>query len=148
MLAKIQSATITLCQMINLQEPKTLVTESASFCPWVRESRRRWYQLVLHCQASSHEDCSLVFRFAIYLYYSIYIMICQCIKKNTFRCLLGAEGQDRTVDTALFRRVLYHWATSANLKWWVRRDSNPRHLGCKPSALTNWATHPLLLTSD
>ena len=27
-------------------------------------------------------------------------------------------------------------------RWWLRGDSNPRHTGYEPVALTNWATQP------
>ena len=29
--------------------------------------------------------------------------------------------------------------------WWLRGDSNPRHTGYEPVALTNWATQPSYL---
>lgn len=28
------------------------------------------------------------------------------------------------------------------VEWWLRGDSNPRHTGYEPVALTNWATQP------
>ena len=28
------------------------------------------------------------------------------------------------------------------VNWWLRGDSNPRHFGYEPNALTNWATQP------
>ena len=31
---------------------------------------------------------------------------------------------------------------SLSFEWWLRGDSNPRHTGYEPVALTNWATQP------
>ena len=30
-------------------------------------------------------------------------------------------------------------------EWWLRGDSNPRHTGYEPVALTNWATQPFMV---
>lgn len=46
----------------------------------------------------------------------------------TFQC--SAQNKNR----ACFNAEL--------IDWWLRGDSNPRHTGYEPIALTNWATQP------
>ena len=54
------------------------------------------------------------------------------IQKRSFSCR-KIQKTDTTVSIV-----------SVAIEWWLRGDSNPRHTGYEPVALTNWATQPSL----